>query len=426
MGPKDLPPEILSLIISLLVERANSPSEWRDNLQHICNARLVCRLWNTLATTYVFENLVLAYTTDEYKAWGDMIDSGVVKQAARRVYIRTAPDDDHEGGIWNAYTKKGHDGLIKSITRISELEHIKELYLRFSKHCNGVEVRYRLREEVVEDIAIRHYILENVFRAIQSPARNNFATSDIRTLTIENLQNTPLPDFTSSELFRAVTKNINFLHLMVADEYNEARPDWDAYRLERRVFEPLTTLNLGNFVIGHHEQFDWVLNQSSLTSLRLDRCSIVSYLATFRENIHSWQVRTHDWHEYPTGSFGLDASDAIYGFSGTWETIFNSICRSLPRLSDFRFRYGHDPVFPVRPDKLSVGLTKKRYTAFEDNSWNDVDESGFLTFGDSLRGRPDKRYLNRSEETEVGDYQALDALIQEVRKRQQQLTLRSD
>lgn len=467
MRLNDLPTEILSLIICFLVERADTPSEWRDNLQHICNARLVCRLWNTLATRRVFENLILAYTTDEYKAWDGMIDSEVAKRAARSVYIRTAPDDDHEDGIWNVYTDEGYDGLISAIGRISELEHIKELYLRFSRHCSGIEEDNTFRDEVVEEISTRHDILKHVFMAIQSRARNNVAAKAIYTLTIENLQNSPLPDFTSSELFRSVTKNIDALHLMVADEYVEAGPDWDMYRIERRVFEPylhrewlaplsdhlvcltlsfqvawgtipgyfdgadlhfprLTTLNLGNFVIGHHKQFDWVLKQSSLTSLRLDRCSIVTYLATSRENIDDWQVRTHDWHEYPTGAFGIDGSYAIYGFSGTWETIFNSIRTGLPKLSDFRFHYGHDPVFPVYPEKLSVGLTKKRYTTFNCDSWYDASESGLLDFGDSEWGHPDARYLNRSEETEGGDSQALDALLQEVRKRQQLPTLRSN
>ncbi|KAL4893531.1 hypothetical protein BDV59DRAFT_177558 [Aspergillus ambiguus] len=307
MGFKDLPREILSLIISLLVERADTPSEWRDNLQHICNARLVCQLWNTLATTHVFKNLVLAYTTDEYKSWGGMIDSEVAKEAARSVYIRTAPDDYHDCGIWSAYTEEGRDGLISAIGRISELERIKELYLRFSRHCGGIEDDSH-RDEVVENIDTRHGILKHVFMAIQSRARNNVAARTIRTLTIENLQNAPLPDFTSSELFRAVIKNIDALHLMVADEYDEAGPDWDPYRIERQVFEPylhrewlaplsdhlvcltlsfqvgwgtipgyfdgsdlhfprLTTLNLGNFVIGHHKHLDWVLKQSSLTSL---------------------------------------------------------------------------------------------------------------------------------------------------------------
>ncbi|KAE8334064.1 hypothetical protein BDV39DRAFT_212062 [Aspergillus sergii] len=459
MGFENLPREILRIVISLLIERASPCLDPHDNLQHICNARLVCRLWNTLARPYVFEKVRLAYTDGEYQAWNDMLDSEAVRQAVRCAYIRSAPADDHPLGIWNAYTECGYDGLISAISRMAELDRIKALHLRFSRHCAGVETDDP-RDEVVEDISRRQEILESVFKMIQRRSSNKCSASAIRSLTIENLQNAPLPGFTSSELFRSATKDIDALHLMVADEYDEAGPDWDTYRIERQVFEPylhhqwlaplsdrlvcltlsfqvgwgtipgyfdgsglrfprLQTLNLGNFVIGHYNQLDWVLAQSSLRSLRLDRCSIVSHITTHRSNIEEWHVRTHDWYEYPLGSFDIDGSNVIYGFSGTWEIIFDSIRTGLRHLTDFCYHYDDDPVFPVPPGVLSVSLSKRRYTTFDD-FWHDADEaSGGLDFGDSEWGYPDKRYVNRSKETEIGDGRALNALLQEISQRQQ-------
>ncbi|RAQ42085.1 hypothetical protein AFGD_000803 [Aspergillus flavus] len=463
MGFGNLPREILSLVISLLIERASPCLDPHDNLQHVCNARLVCRLWNTLARPFVFENVRLAYTDGEYQAWNDMLDSEAVRQAVRCAYIRSAPDDDHPLGIWNAYTDCGYNGLLSAIGRISELDRMKSLHLRFSRHCAGVETDDP-RDEVVEDIRRRQEILESVFKTIQRRSSNKCSASTMRSLTIENLQNAPLPEFTSSELFRSVTKDLDALHLMVANEYDEAGPDWDTYRIERQVFEPylhhqwlaplsdhlvcltlsfqmgwgtipgyfdgrglhfprLKTLNLGNFVIGHHNQFDWVLTQSSLMSLRLDRCSIVSHITTHEDNIEKWHVRTNDWYEYPLGSFGIDGPYVIYGFSGTWEVIFDSIRTGLPQLTDFCYHYDDDPVFPVPPGALSVSLSNKRYTTFDD-FWHDADEgSGGQDFGDSEWGYPDKRYVNRSEETKMGDRRALNALLQEIRQRQQALRL---
>ncbi|KAE8139267.1 hypothetical protein BDV38DRAFT_243144 [Aspergillus pseudotamarii] len=462
---QNLPREILSLVISLLVERGDPSLDQRDNLQSICNARLVCRLWDTLARAYVFDNVRLVYDPEgEYQSWNGMLDREVVRQAIRRAYIRSAPADDDPQGIWDSYTECGYNGLVSAIGRIAELDCITALHLRFSRHCAGVETDDP-RDEVVEDIPRRQEILEAVFKAIQRRSRNTVGTRTLRSLAVENLQNAPLPEFTASELFRSVTKDIDALHLMVAEEYDEAGPDWDTYRIERQVFQPylrhqwlaplsdhlvcltlsfqvgwgtipgyfdgsglhfprLQTLNLGNFVIGHHHQLDWVLAQSSLRSLRLDRCSIVSHITTHRDNPRDWHVQTHDWHEYPQGSFGIDGPYVIYGFSGTWETIFDHIRTRLPRLTDFCYHYDYDPGFPVRPAEFPVRLTKQRYITFDD-FWHDADEkSGLLDFGDSAWGYPDQRYVNRSAETEIGDGRALDALLQEIRQRQQQKAVR--
>jgi hypothetical protein len=95
-------------------------------------------------------------------------------------------------------------------------------------------------------------------------------------------------------------------------------------------FPNLKTLTLGELVIGHHDQFDWVLAQKSLETLRLDRCFIVSHLCISSDQWDQWRVPTHDWHQYPESSFGFYGAEKIFGFSGTWETVYDRIRDGLP------------------------------------------------------------------------------------------------
>ena len=129
----------------------------------------------------------------------------------------------------------------------------------------------------------------------------------------------PISEFTESELFRDVMKDVDRLHILVAEEHNEHDPDRDVYCIERQEYEPylqnsllppltnqltnltlafgegwgimpgyfdgknftfqrLKTLTIGNFMIGYHNHLDWVLAQKTLTTLRLDKCYVASYI----------------------------------------------------------------------------------------------------------------------------------------------------
>lgn len=125
----------------------------------------------------------------------------------------------------------------------------------------------------------------------------------------------------------------------------------------------------------------------------------------------------------PRDPFGIADKLDVYGFSGTWETIFDRIRTDLPNLLDFRFHNDSwSTVFPVRPWELTASLSKKRYSTFEEN-WGDTkSDSGVMSFLDS-DGRGNygtMPYSKRAEETADGDGQALEALLAEIRERQQQ------
>ncbi|KAH6898065.1 hypothetical protein B0T10DRAFT_471754 [Thelonectria olida] len=272
-------------------------------------------------------------------------------------------------------------------------------------------------------------------------------------------------------------KDIRGLHLQVAEEYNEHGPDRDVECIERVQFEPylqqqwlapiahqltslslsfnecwgtapgyfsgaglifpqLKTLNLGNFVASHHDHFDWILAQESLTSLGLDRCYIASHLRLCESQLETWKPPTHDWKQHPTGSFGFDwEDDCTYTFSGTWETIFDNIRSRLTNLSDFRFSYSTES-FCSTP--ALIGLHNRRYitldTGLLPTPWIEASgHDGEMKFGnnDSTVWQPKKGEnsyrkrcgLNKAKGNEKGDLRALDELLQVVGERRRDKSL---
>ncbi|KAK7427357.1 hypothetical protein QQZ08_006126 [Neonectria magnoliae] len=124
-----------------------------------------------------------------------------------------------------------------AISGIQRLALIDELCLRFTSQCHGIRDRGNYYYKEFENVSDRINTLEAVFKAIKNRASKPSQTK-IRSLTIENLQNLPLPEFTSSELFKSVTKDLSQLHLHVTEEYNEHRRDHDIYFVELVQFEP--------------------------------------------------------------------------------------------------------------------------------------------------------------------------------------------
>jgi hypothetical protein len=200
------------------------------------------------------------------------------------------------------------------------------------------------------------------------------------------------------------------------------------------VFPHLKTLTLGEFVIGHHDQFDWVLAQNSLETLRLDRCFIVSYLRISSDKWDQWRVPAHDWHQYPEGSFGFNyGAQKIFGFSGTWETVYDRIREGLPKLREFCS--AHHPYYNTfdRREGMGASMSMSRYIVFDSglcpSPWISVDSyTGDMCFGNNdpavcprdmaeyQRYGP-RKVLNRGKETELGDTRAFEDLLRAVQER---------
>ncbi|KAK7409669.1 hypothetical protein QQX98_008184 [Neonectria punicea] len=467
MELKDVPVEVLGLILGHLIVEKPDRSE---DISHICNARLVCRQWNTLAIGHLFRSLTLVHTADgEFKPWNSLLENEAIRRAVQRVVIHSGPDDlfDRDYITWNGWADEGnYPAFVSAIDRIAELPNVKALRLRFGEKCQGVDGDTDWDDDV-EVLTTRLHTLEAVFNAIhQRASHEQNGNSTIRSLAIVNLQNLPIPEFASSSLFKAVTKDIDQLHLLITEEYNEAGPDHDIYCVERKQFEPylqhellpllsdqltsltlcfqerwgvtpgyfdgkglffpnLKNLALGNFIIGHHDQFHWVLAHTSLESLRLNRCFIASHLSIEMALVD--EARKHDWQRCAVGSYGHeDDRDAVYTFSGTWETVFDDIRTRLPKLRVFCCSYDDVEKHFCRAETVDTRLSTSRYITFEwgllPSPWIETRRpNGEVSFGDegtASEGDVYKGVVNRAAETGQGDNRALEALLEAVRERQ--------
>lgn len=100
----------------------------------------------------------------------------------------------------------------------------------FTPECAGVENKWR---DVAQDMIEREDALYVIFAAIDERAANK-QNRKIRRLNIINLQNDPLPDFTTSDVFRKVIGDLEELHLSIVRETNERNPhrDWSCIELQ--------------------------------------------------------------------------------------------------------------------------------------------------------------------------------------------------
>ncbi|KAH6856870.1 hypothetical protein B0I37DRAFT_85875 [Chaetomium sp. MPI-CAGE-AT-0009] len=488
MRIRDIPLEILSLILGQLFEyQDDDDPESPVHYGHLRNARLVCRQWNELATGHLFRTLVLDHAPEnEVRSskdmpWTHAVNSETIQPLVHDVVIFSHPEDldmddtasDAEDWVTEDDDEDGSGPFGVAVNSIAKLPNLKSVQIWFSEKCVGAreDIQWWEEGEEIESISHRLQTLKTVFGAIRK-RRADTRTSTIRSLTLKYLQNLPIPDFTSSDLYKDVIKDINELHLFIAHEYNEHGPDHDLDRIERRTFEPylqkellpplahqlrsltltfrecwgvvpahfdgkglvfpnLKTLTLGEFVIGHHDQFDWVLAQKSLETLRLDRCFIASYLAIWNDQWNQWRVPTHDWHQYPEGSFGFLDGVQIFGFSGTWETVYDRIREGLPKLWEFCSAHHRWSNTFDRREGMGASMSKSRYIVFDSglcpSPWIEVDGyTGDMEFGNNdpavcpreAAGRYNRqKVLNRAKETELGDTRAFEDLLRAVQER---------
>ncbi|KAH6628121.1 hypothetical protein F5144DRAFT_297065 [Chaetomium tenue] len=489
MSIRDIPPEILNLVLGQLFEyEYDDDPESFIHYGHLRNARLVCRQWHEFATRHLFRTLVLNYAPDQEVRsrqdipWTHAVNSETIQPVVQDVVIQSHPDalDMDEDPVsdaedWVTEDIEEDSPFDVAVTSIAQLPNLKSVQIWFPEDCLGArESQWWEDDEKIESISHRLQTLKTVFGAIQKRRANANRTSTIRSLTLKNLQNVTISDFTSSDLYKDVMKDLNELHLFVAHEYNEHGPDHDLDRIERQTFEPylqnellpplahqltsltltfrecwgvipayfdgkvlvfpnLRTLTLGEFVVGHHDQFDWVLAQKSLRTLRLDRCFVVSYLRVLNEQFNEWGVPTHDWHEYPEGSFGFYGSK-VFGFSGTWEAVYDGIREGLPNLREFGCVHHRWHNTFDRREEMGADMSASRYIVFDaglcPSPWISTGEyTGEMNFGNNdpaicpveevaQRGRYSlQNPLNRAKETELGDTRAFEDLLRAVRER---------
>ncbi|KAF6828719.1 F-box domain-containing protein, partial [Colletotrichum plurivorum] len=374
---------------------------------------------------------------DAFKSWNRNLDTWAIRNVVQHVVIQSSPSKRgrrHEEGYYQRFCH--------AIDRIGELSNLGAVHVLFGTRCRGLDAVGN-DDDDFEPIETRLGTLNAVLKAIsERAAAGGDDIAKVRALTLEYLQNLAVDGLWTSDL-----------HLYVVEEWREYGPDHDAYSEERWKFEPhlqteilpqfaanlttltlgfdeywgtmpgyfdgrglvfpcLRTLNLIQFVISHHDHFDWVLAQTSLQTLRLGKCHIASHISC-------------------TKDIAKDDDDQVFIFSGTWGTVFDRIRESLTNLVDFRFAYSADDSTFNSPNKIGTNLSPNRYIVFWEgmcpSPWMEANSSdGDVEFGNCdptpvpSDGEEDPDvFVNRGKEVEEDDDRAFQALLGAVRVRAQ-------
>ncbi|CAI6087618.1 unnamed protein product [Clonostachys chloroleuca] len=434
----DLPVEVLSLILG------SFPGEESRHEFPFFELRLVCRLWNKIASPHLFRAVQLGRGRRTFQRWRRLLSRKRIRKHIQHVRI----DCQNEYPPYHEIIKwKWH--FARAIGCLKDLEQLNELSIHFEKSCDlegwreGVTSKFRSFFAT----GARMWILSKLAAALKERAVTVPNCRPVRSLTIYNLQNFPawnVGSFDEPTDITFLAQSLRELDLtFVSENYTEIdfydHGDWDPGKVKRCNFTPylrhnwlvptmeyltslsissverwgtipsyfdgkglefphLRSLALSNFVVGHHNQFNWVLRQKALQSLYLLDNAILSYI--FHDGIIKEQanVLIHDW---------IMLGDSQYYFPGTWEAVFDRINEELPRLKDFWF-CSDAGVYPPQPGKLC----HVRYISFhscERPVWNTCARTdGDLEWDWTT---------NRAKETFRGDSRAYESLLQKVLKR---------
>lgn len=212
MELRDFPNETLNLIIGHLFEFADEydESSAAQNPEHLANARLVCRQWNELASRHLFSSIHLRHGSEGFEKWNTMLDNEMIRSSVRRVHIDSSPfpfEDRGDECGWDLWEDEGeYPEFIDSLNRMSELRNLTSLVLHFVRECRTGDYEYDT--ERGEPLSTRRRTLHAVFDAMARRTNESPGTTTIRSLTIENLQNFVLDDFTSSDKFQQVMQGL--------------------------------------------------------------------------------------------------------------------------------------------------------------------------------------------------------------------------
>lgn len=176
---------------------------------------------------------------EDFEAWHQSLNLGNTAQQVRHVIIHSTHADvslgqDYEVRLRWEEGYGRYPAFEAAIDRIVDLPLLEALELRFSDQCQGY-ADAPLFSDGVEEVESRINTLKTVFGALDRRAAdpNNSA---VQSLTIENLQNTPIREITNSNAFKNAMNHVKELHLSILTEYNEAGPDGDVYKPERQIF----------------------------------------------------------------------------------------------------------------------------------------------------------------------------------------------
>jgi hypothetical protein len=454
----DLAPEVVGHIVKHV-----------EGKKDLASARLACKALDQHAAKELFNEVFVSMGGKDIHMWNKISEDDVLRHMPRHAIIHTQKQIEHYS-VWDPHPEKDADDTYidddeedfeEAIAALSRFPNIESVEIWFSADCLGEEGGY---VEVAEEAWQRKEKLELIFKAIKDRAAGG-KNRTIRSLTIGNLQNIPVPDFTASETFRDVMSPLEELHISMIQEYNEAGPDHDYSRVELRTFplhliscwlQPfaanlkalsiyhandnwgpfpgywnfsslsfpkLETLALGYYTLAHDGDMDWILAIKSLRKLILHNCMIASWIKISDGNMPVWNPPTHDWERLDRGENRWRGE--AFAYKGSWSRNWDRIADQLPNLVNFRFDYGESDVDDYSDEHVygvnhreeaQARLFSQRYVVFDNGvlptHWREKDEHrGMYSFMDG--GFPvDVHAVN-----EESDRSSLEGLVETLRKR---------
>lgn len=465
-------PELLRLAPELIDNVIKQISDRRD----LSKIRLACKSLDKHAVNELFKDILVSPLKGHVDTWRSVSQNEAIRQLPRHAVIQTQPDienhgmghtreryeadeDDEDYPRFNEDDEDDEDypSFNDAIAAMARFPNLTSIEIRFTPECVGGDAEYY--QEIAEDLLQRKCVLRRIFQAIKDRAADE-KNRTIRKLTIVNLQNCPLPEFTSSDLFREVMAQLHELHIGMTQEFNEHGPDHDYTKTELQTFpayfcshwlkpisdnlkalsiysamdnwgpfpgyfDPreisfpqLERLALGYYTLAHDNDLDWVLAIKSLRKLTLHNCMINSWICISRENIAEWGMPMHDW----TKISGEDDDSwcETFSYNGKWSQQLDCIAKELPNLVDFQFGYGSsysEPTYSVTDrDACGTNVFPERYVCFNNGilptHWLEMDGEGEM--GTCLDGGFP---VNKHKENLEADQKSLDALLGVLRSR---------
>ncbi|KAG8163570.1 hypothetical protein KVR01_006867 [Diaporthe batatas] len=445
-------------LLSLAPEVVEHVIKQVEGKKDLSNTRLVCRELDRHAAKVLFEVVFLSPSKKRIKTWNSISLDENIRRIPRHAVIHTHSDiKDHGLGAGTREPEGNGDKFHEALAALSRLPNLGSIEIAFTPECLG-ERENRRWEEVAEDASSRRKNLELIFQAIRNRAADE-GNRTIKKLTITNLQNCPIPGFTSSDLFRDVMGQLDELHLSLIQEYNEAGPDHDYARVELQtfpahlcsewlrpisgnlkalslyhktdnwgpfpgyfdpsgiLFPKLETLALGHYTLAHDGDIDWILSIKSLRKLIMHNCMIASWICIDEHNMAQWKVPTTNWTRLPDD--GEYSNGEHFSYGGKWSHFLDRIAADLPNLMDFRFDQisyrDKTPYGLEHRDTCRVRISPQRYICFDNcilpSHWSDADDEGEME--SCLEdGFPTNVHQDSLEE----DQESLDRLLDKLRK----------
>ncbi|GKU09607.1 unnamed protein product [Fusarium langsethiae] len=278
--------EVLGLIIGELFGS--------QQFDHLRNASLVCRRWNQHAAKYLFGTVRL-HLSGGIRAWDRNMGPKVVKSNAQRVIIevnfcsKCRDMNQHQPG----HTRDGEGTSEAPLNAI-----YKAVKQRDERHLqDGMAGMSHIRELKLNSFCDTHppeALLAGLFKNVDrlhleiiGEQGVNWGSAWCSQLKDRDYSGCVLqPKILAPVMGQLV--ELTFSSVLECGLFPSR------FKGNSLMFQNLKTLTLCGFAIGHHDQFEWILNQKTLTCLRLGGCAIVTHFHFRERTIQEWGVDTSD------------------------------------------------------------------------------------------------------------------------------------